>query len=102
MALTDIATEPWNTTFEPFIKLFEQMAGVGAMFYLVPLTFLAIALYARTRDVAMVSAYLIFIGVLFSGVGFIGSSPEMTYIFMIFTAIGLLGLFIHIFFLKNT
>jgi len=68
---TDWINQPWNTTFKPFTDLFEPF---GEAFYLIPITFIGVALYMKTRNPTVVSAYLIAVGVLMTGGGILNKN----------------------------
>lgn len=93
---SDIITDPWNTTFSPFTDLFARVVGEGHLFYLVPLIFITIALYVKTRDPVMVSMFMLASGILLAGGNIFIGAIEMSGIFVIFAAIGIAGLFISL------
>lgn len=95
---SDLINEPWNTTFSPFTDLFESMAGNGQLFFLVPLSFVIIALYVKTRDPVMVSMFMLVSGSLLATGNIFFGAINMATVFTIFAAIGLVGLFLSIFF----
>jgi len=95
---SDLINHPWNTTFSPFTDLFEQVAGYGAIFWLIPISIIGVALYTKTREPVMISMYMIVSGALLAtGNIFIGAI-EMSLVFVIFAAIGFVSLFISLFF----
>jgi len=89
---SELIDNPWETIFSPFTDLF------GAGFYLIPLTFIAIALYVKTRDLVVVSAFMLASGTLFASASIFADYPEMAFVYLIFTAIGLIGMIVGIFF----
>jgi len=92
---SDIVTNPWNTTFSPYTDL------IGNAFWLFPVSFIGIALYIKTRNPVLVSGYMLASGVfLASGNIFLGT-PEMVLVYVLFAVIGLIGVILNIFFLKN-
>lgn len=98
---SDLINEPWNTTFSPYTDLFDNLVGgAGALFYLFPLSFIAIALYVKTRDPVVVSMFMLASGALCSGGSIWIGAIEMSLVFTIFAALGLAGLFISLFFKK--
>ncbi len=101
VGIQNFSDNPWNETFRPFTELFEWIMGIGVIFYLVPISFIAVALFIKTKNLAIVSLYMITVGSIFSGAGILAASPEMSYIFLIFTILGLIGLFVNIFFIKK-
>lgn len=92
---TDFINNPWVTTFSPFTDLF------GTGFYLIPISFIAIALFIKTRNPVLVSAYMIASGMLFgSGNIFVGF-PEMSLVYYLFAGLGLVGLVVSLFFMRK-
>jgi len=94
---SELVNHPWNTTFSPFTDFFTNVAGSGEMFYLVPYVFITIALFVKTRDPALSSAWMLGSGALLAGGSIFTGAIEMGTAFTIFAAIGIAGLFISIF-----
>ena len=92
---TDFINNPWNTTFSPFVDL------LGMGFYLIPLSFIAVALYMKTRNPAGVSVFIFVSGLLLSGGSIFANYPEMAVVYTVFTAMGFVGLVLSIFFNRN-
>ena len=92
---SDLIDNPWNTTFSTFT---DQL---GSAFWLIPVSFIAAALYIRTRNTVLVSAYMIASGLLLAGGNIFMGAPEMMYVYIIFTVLGLVGLILGIFFIKK-
>lgn len=95
---TDFVNEPWNTTFSPFTNLFENTVGNGNAFYLIPLVALTIGIYIKTRDTKVTSVFMIASGALLGGGSIFSGVPEMGVLFIIFAAIGLVGMISSIIF----
>ena len=92
---SELVNNPWNTTFSPYMDL------LGSSFWIFPLSFIAIALYIKTRNPTLVSSYMLASGVLLaSGQIFMGN-PEMVLSYIIFAVLGLVGILLDVFFLKN-
>jgi len=92
---SDLVNNPWNTTFSAYTEL------LGNAFWLFPLSFIAIALYIKTRNPTLVSSYMLASGILLaSGQMFMGN-PEMVLVYIIFAVLGLVGILLDVFFLKN-
>jgi len=92
---SDLIDNPWNTTFSTFT---DQL---GSMFWLIPVSFIAVALYIKTRNPVLVSSYMIASGLLLaSGNMFVGA-PEMMFVYIIFSVLGLVGLILGVFFIKK-
>ena len=97
---TDWFNNPWNTTFSPFTDFFEDATGVGNTFYLLPLIVLTFGIYIHTKDAVMASMFMIASGALLSSSSLFAGAVELVPVFVIFTAIGFVGLFIGIVFHK--
>lgn len=96
---SEFTENPWNTTFSPFTDLFNSfLEGAGVLFFLFPITVIAIALFVKTREPVMVSMYLIVAGALFSAGGLFTGSTEMQLVYVVVSAIGIVSLFISLFF----
>ena len=92
---TDWINHPWNTTF----KVFTDLLGMG--FYLVPLSFIAVALYVKTRNPVVVSAFIWASGILLASGGIFAGYPEMALVYGVFTALGVVGVILSVFFMKK-
>jgi len=96
---SDLLNEPWNTTWSPFTDLFDKfLDGAGNLFFLLPVSFIAIALYVKTRDPVITSMFMVVTGILASAGGIFVGAPEISNAFVIFAAIGIVSLFVGIFF----
>lgn len=91
---SDLVNQPWNTTFSPYIHLF------GQGWLLIPVSFIAAALFIKTRDPILLSMFMIITGILLSaGSGILFSGfPEVVIPYVIFTAIGVAVLIHGVFF----
>lgn len=89
---TDLINQPWDTIVSPFIAL------LGNGFYLVPLSFLSVALYVKTRDFALTSAFILGSGILLSGGSMFTNYPEMAGVYGVFAAIGITGIVLSVFY----
>lgn len=95
---SDIVTDPVNTTFSPFTELFESLGtGMGATFWLFPLSVIAVALYVKTRSVETVSLYMITSGALLGSGGIFWGATDMGLVFLVFASLGIASLFISLF-----
>lgn len=92
---SDILSDPWGTTFSPFTDLFNSA------FWLIPLSFICVALYVKTRNPVGVSAFMVCSGLILSSGNMFMNHPEMSYLYMIFAAIGFIGVIIGVFFIKT-
>jgi len=95
---TELVDNPWNTTFSPFTDLFSRIAGAGFLFWLIPISFIGVALWVKTRELGMVSMYLIGTGAFFTSAGIFIGAMDMAMVFTVVAAIGIGGLFISIFY----
>jgi len=84
--------QPWNTTWSPFTDL------IGAGFFLIPVSFIGLALFMKTRDPVMISAYMIISGALLTTGGLFAGYMSAVPIYIIFTALGVGGLIWSLFF----
>ena len=92
---SELIDNPWDTIFSTFT---DQL---GNSFWLVPVSFIAVALYIKTRNPVLVSAYMIASGLLLASGNIFLGSPEMMYVYIIFSVLGLVGLILGIFFIKK-
>jgi len=92
---TELIEQPWETVLSPFIDL------LGTGFYLIPITFIALAVYVKTHDVVLSSSWLMASGVLLSSGGIFLGYIQMSIVYTIVTAIGITGVVIGVFFMKK-
>ena len=92
---SELIDNPFDTVFSPFTDL------LGPSFWLIPITFIAIALYVKTKDVVIVSAFLLGSSVLLSAGSMFTGYPEMGLVYMIFAGLGIIGVIAGIFFTKK-
>jgi len=90
-----ISTNPFDTIISPFTDLL----GIG--FFIIPLAIIATALYVKTKSPIAVSAFLMASGTLFTSAGMFASYPEMVAVFMIVTLMGVVGMFLSIYFMRK-
>lgn len=81
---SDLVYSPWNTTFSPYIHLF------GQGWLIIPVSFIAAALFMKTRDTILLSVFMIITGVLLSGVTYtiFSTFPAAILPYLLFTVIG--------------
>jgi hypothetical protein len=89
---SDLINQPWNTTFSPYIALF------GQGWLLIPVSFIAAALFMKTRDPAVLSMFMIVTGALLTAGGLFGSFAPATFAYLMFTVIGIAVLFYNVFY----
>jgi len=92
---SDFINNPWNTTFGPYTDL------LGAGFYLVPICFIAAALYVKTHNGVAVGTFLWVSGILLSSGSIFLNYPQMGFLFLIFTVVSMIGTFLAIYFNKK-
>lgn len=95
-------TDPWNMVTHSWSDLFESVLGSGSgmVFLLVPVIVLTIGLWVKTQNGVICSMFMISCGVLFSAGGVFTGSLGVLPVFIIFTAIGFVGLFMSMLFQK--
>ena len=89
--VTAFMADPWGMTFSCFVDL------LGTPFYLIPLSVIAGALYIKTKDVAIVSMYLISSSALLLSAGMFTGLTDMVNLYVVIIAIGLGGLVVELF-----
>lgn len=98
---SELINNPWNVTWSPWTDLFSNMMGSGAGFWLVVLSALTFGIYVKTQNPVMTTAFMVGSGALLSGGSIFAGSPEMSIAFIIFTAIGLTGMFASVLFQRS-
>jgi len=93
---SDWFNNPWNTTFSPYTDLFGNVFGdnAGNVFFLFPLIILTIGIYVKTRNAQMSCMFMIASGALLSAGNLFIGGMTLVPVFVIFTAMGFVGLFI--------
>ena len=92
---SEIIDTPWETIFGTFTDL------LGSGFYLIPVSFLAIALYMKTKDVMVVGVWLIASGITLAGGNIFAGYIEMSTMYTIVVAIGVTGVVMEIYFMRR-
>ena len=92
---SELVNKPWDTIFSPFTNL------LGTGFYLIPLTFICIALYMKTRDFVVVSMFMIASGSLLGSGGIFAGYGSMAFAYLMFAALGVIGLIVGVFFMRE-
>jgi len=100
MAMSNFLNDPMGTIFEPFINLFEVLINphAGGVFYLFPLIVLTYTVQIKVKQPAVTSLFMIGAGATLSGGGIFLGASSMALVFIIFSAIGFVGLFMSIYF----
>ena len=91
---SEFINNPLDTVFSPYSDIF------GGGFWLIFIGFIAFALFIKTRNVAVVSIWLMS-SCLLVGTGVFSSYPSMGFIYYIFTVIGFVGTIVSLFFMKE-
>lgn len=81
---------PWET----FSSVYTDILGMG--FYLIPIGVIAVALYIATRTIAASSIWLM-ASTLLVGTVIFADYPEMSFIYYLFTVLGLVGVIFSIY-----
>ena len=89
---SEFINNPFTTVFSPFVDL------LGTGFYLIPLSFLCIALYIKTKDVVVVSMFMIGSGIFLASGSIFTGYIEMGLVYIIFIAIGFVAMILGIIF----
>ena len=90
-----IINDTFNTTFSPYTNL------LGNLFWLIPLSVIATALYVKTQNIIAVFAFLAASSsMLVAGNIYIGS-PEIAFIYIVVSALALVGLVLSILFIRK-
>ena len=100
MALSEFLNNPLDVVFESFTDLFEGLINpnAGQVFFLFPLVVLTYGVQLKVKNYTVTSMFMIGAGATLSGGGmFIGTST-MAAVFLIFSAMGFVGLFLSIYF----
>ena len=93
--ISDMINNPFPTIFKPFTDM------IGNMFWFIPITFIAFALYVKTREPIVVSSFLLATGVIMTSSNLFIGQTEIGFIYMIFVAIGITGLLLSLYFTKT-
>jgi len=92
---SELIDNPWATIFSPFTDL------LGSGFYLIPVTFIAIALYVKTKDLMVSSVWLIMAGLLLSGGSIFTGYYGMSMLYTVIVALGVTGVVMNIYFMRK-
>ena len=92
---SDFINNPWNITFSPYTNL------LGAGFYLIPICFIAAALYVKTHNGVAVGTFIWVSGLLLASGSMFMNYPQMGYVFLLFTVAGMVGTFLAVYFNKK-
>jgi hypothetical protein len=89
---SDIINQPYNTTFASYIRV------LGQGWIIVPFAFIGAALFAKTRDTAIVSIYLVAIGAFIGAGSAWAGYTGAALLFFIMAALGIAALMYNVFY----
>jgi hypothetical protein len=89
---SDIINQPYNTTFASYIRV------LGQGWILVPFAFIGAALFAKTRDTALVAIYLIMIGAFIGAGSAWAGYTGAALLFFIMASLGIAALMYNVFY----
>jgi len=91
---SELINDPFNTLLSPFMDLFEIITGNGMNFWVLPLIGITLAIYIKNEyEPTMPMMFMIASGALLSSGSIFAGMPGIPYALIIFTAIGITGLF---------
>jgi len=90
---SELLTDTWNTTFSPFSHFF------GSGWLIIPVSVIAALIFIRTKDTAILGAYMVLSSVLLAAGGlFTGIGAEMVLVYALFTTLGLASFLYGVFY----
>jgi len=92
---SEIIDNPFSTIFSPFTDLF------GTGFWLIPLTFMAVALYIKTKNIISVFAFLLAASALLASGSIFAGYPEMAYVYIIIGLLAIVSMVLGILFIRR-
>ena len=92
---SDLTNAPLDTMVSPFTDI------LGSAFWLVPIGFIAVALYIKTHDFTASSVWLMVSTAVLGTSNLFVDNPEMSFLFYVLTIIGFAGTIASIYFMKN-
>jgi len=87
---SDLISNPWDS----FFSVFGDILGVS--WYLIPISFIAIAIYIKTRTVAAAGMWLM-ASCLMIGSAIFVEHPEMSFVYYLFTVISFVGVVVSVY-----
>jgi len=93
---TEFTDNPFDTIMSPFTELF------GTGFFIIPIGFIAMALYMKTRSALLSSVFIWVSGMLLASGNLFTDHPDMAIVYGIFTAIGIVGTIASIYFTSKS
>ena len=92
---TSLLNDLWNTIFSPFSDI------LGGGFWLIPIGFISIALFIKTRNVTASSMWLLCSCSIMGSGELFTDFPEMSFIYYLFAIIGLVGVIVSLLFMHK-
>jgi hypothetical protein len=95
---SNLINDPWNTTLEPFLNMFDHVFGVPETLFLMIVTVLSFGVYQLSDHHALyTSMFMVTTGSIIAVAGAFNGLPVLASLFTVFTAIGLASGFISIY-----
>jgi len=91
---SELLDNPFDTIMGTFTDI------MGGAFWLIPIGVVALALYVKTREISVVSVWLM-LSSLLVGSGVYSQYPEMSFLYYLITVIGLVGVIVSLFFMRR-
>jgi hypothetical protein len=91
---SEFIDNPSSTIFSTFTDL------MGNTFWLIPLSFITVALFVKTRNPVAASGFMIASGLILGSGNIFVNNPQMAYVYWIFAALGAVGIILGVFFHK--
>jgi hypothetical protein len=91
---SEFIQQPWDTMWSPFIDVF------GAAFWFIPIGIVAAALFMKTREITVTSVWLT-VSCLLAGSTMFNEHPEISYIYLLFAGLGIVGTIVSLYFMKE-
>jgi len=92
---TEFISNPWSEMMEPFVNL------LGSGFYLIPVSFIGVALYIKTRSPVSTAAWFLAAGISLTSSGLFTGYIEMAYVYVVFTALAVVGMVMSILYMRR-
>jgi len=92
---SELTNQPLNTIFSIFTDI------LGSAFWLVPVGFIAIALYIKTKEFTASSVWLMASTAILGSSNLFTDHPEMSFLYYVLTIIGFVGTVVGIYFMKK-
>jgi len=83
---SELIDAPFNTVFSPFTDL------LGSMFWLIPISIIASALFIKTKNITVVGAWLLGTGMFFGSANIFDGVPAMFTVYGALIIIGIISI----------